>query len=391
MVAAGPDRVRRIDAAIGHLNPPRHLVTPLPATTAEWDAVVRWATLSGSGVVLEVGERFGADARDRVERADHLAWALTSPLELPVTDLPRRAWTEVPVAPTVATDAEWGEAFAGGAPAGVSGYRLTADQLRQVGRAARATGGDLSQAVRRLAAGHIDATATRIRPTRGWDDLILDDDRMERVREITMRCRRRDIVFGAWGLSPHPSRGVVALFAGPSGTGKTLAAEVIAGELGLDLLHVDLSSIVSKYVGETEKNLEAVFERPRRQTSCCSSTRPTRSSAGARRSRDATTATPTSRSPTSSSGSSATTAWSSSLRTWPTTSTPHSPAGSTSPSSSRSRRRLSVGDLGTVLPARMPDGRDRPRRLAGQLRSPAGRSAMRRSLPRSLLPTPARR
>jgi SpoVK/Ycf46/Vps4 family AAA+-type ATPase len=66
-------------------------------------------------------------------------------------------------------------------------------------------------------------------------------------------------VYGRWQFSPAPSTGVVALFAGPSGTGKTLAAEVVAGELGLDLYKVDLSAVVSKYIGETEKNLERIF------------------------------------------------------------------------------------------------------------------------------------
>ena len=71
------------------------------------------------------------------------------------------------------------------------------------------------------------------------------------------------MVFDDWGFSRHPSTGVVALFSGHSGTGKTLAAEVIAGELGLDLYKVDLSSVVSKYIGETEKNLNRIFDAAR--------------------------------------------------------------------------------------------------------------------------------
>jgi SpoVK/Ycf46/Vps4 family AAA+-type ATPase len=126
--------------------------------------------------------------------------------------------------------------------------------------AASAMDGDLAGAVRRLAAGHIDAVATRIRPTRGWDDLALDAERMTSVREIAVRCRQRDTVFGKWGFSPEPSTGVVALFAGPSGTGKTLAAEVIAADLGIDLYKIDLANLVSKYIGETEKNLSRVFD-----------------------------------------------------------------------------------------------------------------------------------
>jgi hypothetical protein len=259
-VAAGPDRVRRLQAAVVALGAPLALVVAPPEGPAQWDAVVRWATLAGAGVVLEVGDGLPPTARDRVERAHHLSWALTSAVDLPLASLPRGGWTEVAVDPVVATSEEWQAAFPDGAPGGVSGHRLSAEQLLQVSRAARAADGDLSHAVRRLAAGHIDATATRIRPTRGWDDLVLDGDRMERVREIAMRCRHRDTVFNQWGLSPHPSTGVVALFAGPSGTGKTLAAEVIAADLGVDVYKVDLANLVSKYIGETEKNLSAVFD-----------------------------------------------------------------------------------------------------------------------------------
>jgi SpoVK/Ycf46/Vps4 family AAA+-type ATPase len=105
----------------------------------------------------------------------------------------------------------------------------------------------------------VQGTATRIRPTRTWDDLVLGAERRERVEEIAIRCRQRRRVFDTWGLAPQPSTGVVALFAGPSGTGKTLAAEVIAADLRVEVYKVDLANMVSKYIGETEKNLSAVF------------------------------------------------------------------------------------------------------------------------------------
>jgi SpoVK/Ycf46/Vps4 family AAA+-type ATPase len=73
------------------------------------------------------------------------------------------------------------------------------------------------------------------------------------------RCRHRGTVYQRWGFPDLPSSGVVAMFSGPSGTGKTLAAEVVAGSLGLDLYKIDLSAVVSKYIGETEKNLERIF------------------------------------------------------------------------------------------------------------------------------------
>ena len=84
---------------------------------------------------------------------------------------------------------------------------------------------------------------------------------MEQLRELTGRARHRDLVLDEWGMARTSlkGRGVTALFAGDSGTGKTMSAEVIAGSLGLDLYVIDLSTIVDKYIGETEKNLDRVF------------------------------------------------------------------------------------------------------------------------------------
>jgi SpoVK/Ycf46/Vps4 family AAA+-type ATPase len=138
-------------------------------------------------------------------------------------------------------------------------YRLSRDQLRLVAAASLADGGRLAPAVRRLAGGHLEGLAVRVRPRRGWDDLILPADEARQLRELAARHRGRGIVYDQWLFPPLPSTGIVALFAGPSGTGKTLAAEVVAGELGLDLYKVDLSAVVSKYIGETEKNLERIF------------------------------------------------------------------------------------------------------------------------------------
>ena len=120
----------------------------------------------------------------------------------------------------LASPEEWAGAFGGTAPDGADAYRLTAEQLLHVSRASGAVGGDLGAAVRRLA-GPVQGTATRIRPTRTWDDLVLDWERRERVEEIAIRCRQRRRVFDEWGLAPQPSTGVVAFFHGPSGTGKT--------------------------------------------------------------------------------------------------------------------------------------------------------------------------
>lgn len=108
----------------------------------------------------------------------------------------------------------------------------------------------------------LDELAQRI-PTRAhWQDLILPDRQQELLAEIIAQVRSRSIVYNRWGFADRSSHGfgISALFSGPSGTGKTLAAEVIAHELRLDLYRIDLSQVVSKYIGETEKNLRRIFD-----------------------------------------------------------------------------------------------------------------------------------
>jgi SpoVK/Ycf46/Vps4 family AAA+-type ATPase len=104
--------------------------------------------------------------------------------------------------------------------------------------------------------------AERIVPTAGWDDLVLPEPQKLILRHLAAQVQQRLKVYESWGFSDKSQRGLglSALFSGPSGTGKTLAAEVLAGELRLDLYRIDLSAVVSKYIGETEKNLKQVFD-----------------------------------------------------------------------------------------------------------------------------------
>ncbi|MFH8369471.1 ATP-binding protein [Streptomyces sp. NPDC018031] len=129
----------------------------------------------------------------------------------------------------------------------LDGEGLRADHVRAGARAQNAAG--------------LDRLARRIEPAVGWDDLVLPADHHAQLRELTARARHRDQVLGEWGMRPGGGRGrgVTALFAGDSGTGKTMSAEVIAADLGLDLYTVDLATVIDKYVGETEKNLERIF------------------------------------------------------------------------------------------------------------------------------------
>jgi len=103
--------------------------------------------------------------------------------------------------------------------------------------------------------------ATKITPRYRWEDIVLPHDTLAQLQEMVNRVRQRPLVYGKWGFDRKVAlgKGLSALFAGESGTGKTMAADIIAGELGQDLYKIDLSMLVSKYIGETEKNLNRVF------------------------------------------------------------------------------------------------------------------------------------
>ncbi|MBE9140928.1 ATP-binding protein [Nodosilinea sp. LEGE 07088] len=108
----------------------------------------------------------------------------------------------------------------------------------------------------------LDDLAQRIDPKEAWADLILPMQQKQMLLDVVAHVRRRSLVYEHWGFAGRSNRGlgISALFSGTSGTGKTMAAGSIAHELKLDLYRIDLSSVVSKYIGETEKNLQRVFD-----------------------------------------------------------------------------------------------------------------------------------
>ncbi|MEU6885650.1 ATP-binding protein [Streptomyces viridosporus] len=117
-------------------------------------------------------------------------------------------------------------------------------------------------AAARAQTGHeLTTLARRVEPSRGWEDIVLPAESLELLHSLCEWIVHRRQVMEEWGFDRRMSqgRGISALFAGPSGTGKTMAAEVVAHDIGLDLFKIDLSMVVSKYIGETEKNLERVF------------------------------------------------------------------------------------------------------------------------------------
>jgi hypothetical protein len=108
----------------------------------------------------------------------------------------------------------------------------------------------------------LDMLAQRLDAKATWDDIVLPDEELTLLRRIAGQVRQRSLVYDEWGFRAKMNRGlgINALFAGESGTGKTMAAEVIANDLRLNLYRIDLSAVVSKYIGETEKNLRRLFD-----------------------------------------------------------------------------------------------------------------------------------
>jgi hypothetical protein len=108
----------------------------------------------------------------------------------------------------------------------------------------------------------MDVLAQRLDPKATWEDIVLPEEETSLLHQIADQVRQRSTVYDDWGFHKRMNRGlgISALFAGDSGTGKTMAAEVIANDLRLNLYRIDLSAVVSKYIGETEKNLRRLFD-----------------------------------------------------------------------------------------------------------------------------------
>ena len=143
---------------------------------------------------------------------------------------------------------------------GSSGIRATVEQARRSGLEDSLSG--LWEVCRLQSRPRLEGLAQRIGTQATWDDLVIGPRQRETLRQIAIHVRSRAQVYERWGFAEksHRGLGISAMFAGPSGTGKTMAAEVLANDLRLDLYRIDLSQVVSKYIGETEKNLRRVFD-----------------------------------------------------------------------------------------------------------------------------------
>lgn len=176
-----------------------------------------------------------------------------------------RLWTQSLQATEFSDDVDLG-AIAGR-------FRFTGGQIRDAAATARnlgykrnpkevlITSADLFEACRLQSNRKLASLAQKIVPHYTWDDIVLPTDQLQQLRETFNTVKYRAKVHSDWGFGKRLSlgKGLNILFAGPSGTGKTMAADIIAGELGLDLYKIDLSMVVSKYIGETEKNLSRIF------------------------------------------------------------------------------------------------------------------------------------
>ena len=254
-------------------------VTPSDEVTRIVAAAVREARLHGAGIIAGPVEAL----------VDRGAWGvrLLAEAPCPVVLLGQRSWDpawshalplllEAPLATGAAREHAWRTALADmpGAQAAIAEiaeypFRLGAQPVARAASSARwtataegrpVTSRDLAAGVRAQNAAGLERLARRITPHAGWSDLVMPRDIVGQLRDLGARARHRDAVLDGWRLAdPSRGRGLTALFTGDSGTGKTLSAEVVAGELGLDLYVIDLSTVVDKYVGETEKNLDRVF------------------------------------------------------------------------------------------------------------------------------------
>ena len=252
---------------------------PLGATDREallrmWD---REALLSASALILECDDLEPPAWRAASSFAERAIGPILVASRSPVR-LARRAMARVEVPKPTAMEqrAIWRAAIGVAADemdarldAVVSTFDLGGEAIDGAAREALAiapeggaTGDRIWSVCRARARPKLDDLAQRIEPRARWEDLVLPEPQRARLSDIVAQVRQRYRVYETWGLGRNSARGlgVGALFAGPSGTGKTMAAEVLAGDLDLDLYAIDLSQMVSKYIGETEKNLRRVFD-----------------------------------------------------------------------------------------------------------------------------------
>ncbi len=235
-------------------------------------AIARESKLFAAPVLLEgiddAGERMRGLERELIDGCDGVVMATARAACSWSTPVPVVS-VEVPALSEAEREAVWKRAL--GDDGEVSKecarrYKISAGLIEKSAaaavRAGTVTAESVQAAVRAQLERGIAGVATRIEVKQTWDDLVLPVDQFELLIELVARVRHRGRVMEDWGFGETVGKGtgVAALLSGPPGTGKTMIAGLVAKELGLDLYQVDLSRIVSKYIGETEKQLAALFD-----------------------------------------------------------------------------------------------------------------------------------
>ncbi len=224
---------------------PLALYLEVPDTAQESDPQAESTSLSRF-LVRHQGVTFVAL---RETHADLGASSITVEVQRPTPTEQREAWQQVG-GPDASPDTLAGQ------------FDLNLPDIEQIGRLAQATDDDLWQASLAYTRPRMDTLAQRIDAKATWQDLVLPDEELALLHQMAQQVRQRRRVYDDWGFRERMNRGlgISALFAGESGTGKTMAAEVLANDLRLNLYRIDLSAVVSKYIGETEKNLRRLFD-----------------------------------------------------------------------------------------------------------------------------------
>jgi hypothetical protein len=250
----------------------------IPAAPADRENVLRlWnreSRLSGSGLYVELGDTDAEKSRQIASFLDRIEGPLIVDLseKVPLAELGGVS-VDVP-RPSSDDRRDLWQAQLGPRAAGMDGeiravveqFELDASGIETASVALRSAGdtqpGALWRVCRDQARASMAELARRIEPKADWDGLILPEPQLDTLRQIASHLRGRATVLRRWGFEQKYSRGlgITALFAGASGTGKTMSAEVLARSLDLDLYQIDLASTVSKYIGETEKNLKRIFD-----------------------------------------------------------------------------------------------------------------------------------
>ena len=255
ILVSGPDPTRRRDLALAWLPLRTSLVVIDPLTSEHWSAAIREATIANSNLLIELEEGLSEEGMRALSDATHLPLAILSEAPIDIDGIPNRPWTELTTPNQMASSEEVQVAIEKQIE-----NPLTADQLRRLKATIPLVDGDVPRAFRRLADQRLFKFGTRISPERSWSDLIIPDLQLTELKDLANRFRYSEHVRQNSKAGRFVPAGILALLAGVSGTGKTLAAEVLAQDLNLELVKIDLSALVSKYIAETEKNLDQVFE-----------------------------------------------------------------------------------------------------------------------------------